>query len=260
MLHSRYINGALAFWDTHQCRIIDAVGGNVTKYVNHFTHMPLDDTTRNPAEWSWVSDTATDAITLPASLTGGVMNMATGAVAQNETYLQLGGAACATNAPWIISGAAGVANTYPVYFGIRCKALQHASEAYFVGLAGEGAAAADFLTDATGAIADDDFVGFNTLQATPDAWNITWKHTGGAVQAVTAVAVNAADWHVFEFYYDGGTTVTFFVDGVANATTATTSAATFPHDAEMSPMLAVKTVGGAASSLQVDWLRVFQFN
>jgi hypothetical protein len=256
-LHSRYINGNMAFWDTHMCRIIDAWGPSVVKYINHFVSLPADDTTRNPSEWKWVSDTATDAVTLPISVTGGVMQLACGAGGEDETYLQLGGATSATNAPWVIGGAAGIANAHPIYFGARVKALQHAATSVFVGLAGEGAAAANFLTDATGVIADDDFCGFNILVATPTAWNVTWRNAGQAVQAVTGAAVNGDDWHTFEFYYDGVTTVKFFADGTLNATVATTTAATFPGGEEMSPILALK--GQAAKQLQIDWLRVFSF-
>ena len=260
MLHSRYINGNLAFWDTHQCRIIDAFGASVVKYINHFVSLPRDDTTRNPAEWKWVSDTATDGITLPISMTGGVMQLATGGVDNNETYLQLGGSTDVTNAPFIIAGAAGVANTRPLYFGIRCKMLEIADLGCFVGLAGEGAAVANFLVDDSGVIVDDDFIGFNILTATPTAWNLTWRNAGQAVQTTTGAAVNAADYHIFEFFYDGATTVTFWVDGTASATQATTTAATFPFNEEMSPILAVKTGEAVLKRLQIDWLRILQFD
>jgi len=259
MLHSRWINGALAFYDTHQCRIIEAIGANVYKYIDHFISLPADDTTRNPSEWDWTSDTATDSITLPISNVGGVMNVACGVVDNNETYLQLGSATSATNAPFIIGGAAGITNNYPLYFGARVRAKQHADEAYFVGLAGEGASAGNFMADNTGALADDDLIGFNTLTATPTSWNLTWKNAGQAVQTTTGAAVNADDWHIFEFYYDGATTVTFWVDGVASATTATTTAATFPGGEEMSPILAVKTGEAVVKSMDIDWLRVFLF-
>jgi len=257
MLHSRYINGALAYWDTHPCRIIDAVGGSVTKYINHFTHMPLDDTTHVPGDWRWVSDQA-DMITLPASLTGGVMNMAVGAGGNDETYLQLGGAAVVTNAPYIIAGAAGAANTYPVYFGARVRVMEAAAISAFVGLSAEGSAAANFLTDATGALADKDLIGFNLLVATPTVWNATWRNAGNAAAIITSLATTATSWHTLEFWYDGATEVTFFADGVPHATTALTTAVTFPFNEEMAPILALK--GQAAKNLQVDWMRVFQFN
>jgi hypothetical protein len=124
----------------------------------------------------------------------------------------------------------------------------------------QAAAAANFLTDDSGVVVDDDFIGFNILTATPAAWNVTWRNAGQAVQAVTAVAVNADDWHIFEFWYDGATTVTFWSDGTAHATTATTTAATFPFNEEMGPILACKSGDGAAKLLQIDWLRIVQFN
>lgn len=256
MMHSRWINGNLAYWDTHQCRIIDAWGATVVKYLEHFVGFQVDDTTANPIGWTLSGDTASGALTSPVSLTGGVINIATGGVDNNETYFQLGSA---TSAPFVIGGAAGIANTSPLYFGIRVKAIQHLENGVFVGLAEEGAAAANFLADDSGVIGDKDFVGFNMLTATPAAWNITWRKNGQAVQAVTSAAVNADDWHTFEFWYDGATTVTFWVDGVANATVATTTAATFPGAEEMSPILAIKTGAGAAKHIQVDWLRVVQF-
>jgi hypothetical protein len=260
MLHSRWINGNLAYWDTHQCRIIDAVGASVVKYLNHFTHFSADDTTRNPTEWKWVSDTANDSVTLPVSSPGGVLQIATGAVDNNETYIQLGSATSATNAPWIIAGAAGVANSKPLYFGARVKCTTHVDGAWFVGLAGEGAAAANFMVDNSGALVDDDIIGFGIVTGTPAAWDITWRNAGQAVQTVAAVAVNADDWHTFEFWYDGATTVTFWIDGTAHATTATTTAATFPFNEEMAPILACKSGDGAAKVLQIDWLNVVQFN
>ena len=72
--------------------------------------------------------------------------------------------------------------------------------------------------------------------------------TDGAVQAITAIAVNASDWHTFEFFYDGVTTVRFYADGVLNATVATTTAATFPYAEEMAPIIGVKTGAAAAKS------------
>jgi hypothetical protein len=255
MLHSRYINGNLAFWDTHSCRIIDAIGASVVKYLDDFIKVPME-AAADMAGWVTSADHVA-AATQPSSLTGGILQIACGDTDNDEYYTQLG---LATVAPFVIGGAGGIANSKPLYFGARVKALEHADEAYFVGLAEEGAAAANFMTDNSGVLANKDFVGFNTLTATPDAWNATWKITGGAVQAITGVAVNAADWHIFEFYYDGATTVTFWIDGVVSTTVATTTAATFPGAEEMSPILGLKTGEGVLKRLQIDWLRVIQFD
>ena len=184
MLHSRWINGNLAFWETQQCRIVEAYGAGVIKYLNHFESLPLDNTTRNPMDWMVFTDSGADTITLPISLPGGVMQLATDAGDNNEVYMQLGGAACATNAPFVIGGAGGIANNSPLYFGARVKPLEHADESYFVGLAEEGSAADGFIVDGATAIVNKDFIGFCTLSGTPTAWNTTWKITDGAVQTV----------------------------------------------------------------------------
>ena len=122
MLHSRWINGNLAYWDTHQCRIIDAWGASVVKYINHFVSYAAGRHDPQPGRVEVGFRTRrTDSVTLPISLTGRRVQIACGAVDNNETYMQLGGATSATNAPWIIGGAAGIANTKPLYFGARVK-------------------------------------------------------------------------------------------------------------------------------------------
>jgi hypothetical protein len=258
MMHARWINGNLAYWDTHQCRIIDALGASVVKYLEDFVSLPMDNTTHNPTQYTFSGDTANDSLTLPVSNTGGVAQIATGGVDNNETYFQLG--AVNTHAPFVIAGAAGVANSKPLYFGARIKCLEHADEGVFVGLAEEGAAAGNFMADNSAVLADKDFCGFNILTATPAAWNITWRKNGQAVQTAANVVANADDWHVFEFWYDGATTVSFWVDGTLSATAATTTAATFPGAEEMSPIVGLKTGEAVAKNIQIDWLRVVQFN
>jgi hypothetical protein len=255
MLHSRYINGNLAFWDTHSCRIIDAIGASVVKYINHFTTICIN-AALDMADWLTVTDHVA-GVSLVAGAPGGIIEITCGNTDNDEYYTQLGSA---TNEPFVIGGAAGVANNQPLYFYARVKAIEHADEAYFVGLAEANSAAANFLTDNSGVVADKDFIGFNTLTATPDAWNMTWKKSGQAVQTTAGVAVNAADWHIFEFYYDGATTVTFWIDGVASTTVATTTAATFPGAEEMSPILGLKTGEATLKRLQIDEMRVIQFN
>jgi len=260
MLHARWINGNLAYWDTHQSRIIDAVGAGVVKYLNDFTHLALDKNTRNPMDWTIYTNSGADVITLPISMTGGVMQLITDGNDNDEVYMQLGGGTCVTNEPFVIAGALGAANNAPLYFGARVKALEHADEAYFVGLAERGSAADNFFPDGAASIVNKDFIGFCTLSGAPDSWKITWKVTGGTVALSAEAAVNAADWHIFEFFYDGATTVSFWIDGAQSATTATTTAATFPYAEEMAPLIGIKTGQATLKRLYVDWLRVVQFS
>ena len=172
----------------------------------------------------------------------------------NETYLQFGAGGSDTAAPFVITDS----NGKPVFFEAYVAAAEHADEGVFVGLAEEGAAAANFLVDNTGAVADKDFIGFNILTATPAAWNVTWKKAGQTVQTVAGVAVNADDYHIFSFFFDGASTVYFYVDRVLVSTQALTSAATFPSGQALAPILAVKTGEGTAKSLNVDYIKVWQ--
>lgn len=222
-------------------------------FFDDFVTLAVDDTTGNPAECLFSSDTATGGITL-LKAAGGVLNVACGATDNNETYLQLGAYGSATAAPFVITNAGGK----PVFFEARVAAGQHADMGVFVGLAEEASAGANFLVDNTGVVADKDFIGFNILTASPTAWNVTWRKNGQAVQAVTNVATNADDYHIFSFFFDGVSTVYFYVDRVLVSTQALASAATFPSAQALAPILAVKTGEGVAKSIQVDYLKVWQ--
>lgn len=221
------------------------------QFFEDFLTLAFDDTTGNPTAWKFTGDHAAYA-TLPASVVGGILNLACGDTDNDETYIQLGQA---TSEPFKITDA----SDHPLWFEARVKALEHADVGIFIGLAEAGCAAANFLVDNTGAVADKDFIGFNILTATPTAWNTTWKKAGQNVATNAGEAgTNADDWHIFGFFFDGESTVTFYADGVACTTTATTSAATFPSGEEMSPIIAVKTGEGVAKNVQVDYIRVVQ--
>jgi len=221
------------------------------QFFEDFLKFALDDTTANPTEWKYTSDTAAGAVTLPASLTGGVANVATGATDNDETYIQLG---LATFEPFVITNASGK----PVWFECRVKALQHADESILIGLAEAGCAAANFMADNTGVPADKDFVAFRYKADAPTQWDVAWRKAGQAEQEIANVVANADDWHTFGFFFDGASTVTFYVDRVANATVALASAATFPSGEELSPIIAIKTGAAVARNVQVDYIKVVQ--
>ena len=49
---SKWINGALCFYDTYAQRLVEAFGNNVHKYIDDFVHMPVDDTTGDPSAYT----------------------------------------------------------------------------------------------------------------------------------------------------------------------------------------------------------------
>jgi len=222
-------------------------------FFEDFLTLPLDDTTRDPTNALLYSDTGTDAVSLP-KLAGGVMQVACGGVDNNETYVQFGGATQATPAPFAITNA----SNKPVWFEARVKALEHADEGLFVGLAEEDAAQAAFLAVNTGVPADKDFIGFRVKCDASDEWDIAWRKDGQAEQEIANVVANADDWHTFAFLFDGVSTVYFYVDRTLVTTQALTSAATFPSGELLAPIVAVKTGEGVAKNIQVDYIKVFQ--
>ena len=221
-------------------------------YFEDFIHPAITPATLVPYDWAFTGDIANASMTFPISLVGGVANVSVGATDEDESYYQLGKAV--TVAPFVITDNSGKM----VFFEIRVKAMQVAEFACFVGLAEEGAAAADFLTDASGVLADKDFIGYNILSATPTAWNYTHKKAGQAVATQAGVAVNGADWHRFGFYFDGLHTIRNYINGSLNATTYLTSAATFPSGEEMSPIIALKSTTVGAKNIQIDYIKVAQ--
>lgn len=222
-------------------------------FFEDFLALPLDDTTRNPLNAKVVSDTAADAVTMP-KVAAGVMQLATGGVDNNESYVQFGGSASAVCAPFAITDA----SSKPLWFEARVKPLEHADEGLFIGLAEEGASAANFLADNTGVPADKDYVGFRLKADASAEWDVAWKKNGQAEQEVANVVANADDWHLFSFLFDGVHTIYFYVDRSLVSTQALSSAATFPSGERLAPIVAIKTGEGTAKNVQVDYVKVFQ--
>lgn len=220
-------------------------------YYEDFLTLPVDTNGDPNVGWKWTGDHSNYA-GISAGGAGGILTLACGDTDNDESYMQLG--QDGTEEGFVITSSSGKA----VWFETRVKAEQHADMGVFIGLAEAGCSTGNFLTDNTGAVADKDFVGFNILTATPAAWNVTWKKNGQTVQAVTSAATNADDWHKFAFMFDGASTVTFYVDGAAVSTVATTTATTFPSGEELQPILAIKTGEGVAKSIKVDYIKVVQ--
>jgi hypothetical protein len=216
-------------------------------YFDDFLSLPIDDTTANPVGWTYTGDANGDA-TLKTGEFGGVLNVQTGATDNNETTLQLGTGS--TGTMFEITDSSGK----KVWFEVRVKALQHADEAVFVGLAEEGLGA-NFLTDDTGVPADKDYVGFRYKTDASAAWDVAWKKEGQTEQELALVVANADDWHTFGFKFDGASAVTFYIDGTAHGTAMDTSAATSPSGEELAPILAIKTGSGATVQMDIDWIK-----
>ena len=135
-----------------------------------------------------------------------------------------------------------------------------AEQGVFVGLAEETGVGADFMTDDTMAMKVLDSIGFQIVHAAAAAaqWQSMMQLSGGARAAVNATLVLGSTNYVKLGMKSVLGTVTFFVDGVADATTVLSSAANFPLDQVMEVVFATKTGKAAANSLDIDWWKVAQ--
>ena len=141
------------------------------------------------------------------------------------------------------------------WFEARVKLSQiTAEQGVFVGLAEETGVGADLMTDDTMAMKVLDSIGFQIVHAVAAAaqWQSMMQLSGGARAAVNATLALGSTGYVKLGMKSVLGTVTFFVDGIADATTVLSSAANFPLDQVMEVVFATKTGKAAANSLDID--------
>ena len=122
------------------------------------------------------------------------------------------------------------------------------------------------MADGTGALADKDFVGFQTLHASGEEIDTVYRKNGSAVQQVKdAAGTMVADtWIKLGLVYDPNAeddkSMKFFIDGVELGDSVTdaiiTAGSLFPTDEELTPVLLTKVGGAAESKCFIDWLCV----
>ena len=229
-LSTKDFHGHVVFYDTElPHRWIDAYGPNVRKYELVGQYHP-DSATVTAVS----AGVGTSAITgLDSTLRGGFVFTS----AQDED-------------DGIQMQALGEA----FYFGVKCPAyfgcrltLGDATESdVFVGFAIQDTTILAACTDSIGFRKDDDAA----------AWAFSLNHDSAATDAELADAV-ASTYNNLEFYYDGVTTVSYYVDRVLIGTVETT-VANMPDDEHLAPALAFLTGDASANTMTVLWARWIQ--
>lgn len=187
----------------------------------------------------------------------GVLQLTTDTTDNDEIWLQAGYSA---GVHAMISDTAG--SDFKQAFECRVAVAQ-ITDTYnmFVGLAEEGLAAADTVTDA-GALASKDFIGFEILEANGDAINFIWAKAGQTkVTLISGVQVPVADtYYKLGFLYDptapAAKRIKVFVDNVEQGTYGTATqiaAATFPDGEELAFLFGLKNGAGASKNVSCDW-------
>ena len=135
---------------------------------------------------------------------------------------------------------------YPAYFGCRFKAADVDQTDILVGLA---------IQDTTAIAALSDGAYFRSVDGSA-VLNFVLEQD--SVETSNAAATLVDDtWVVAEFYYDGVTNITAYINGTQVAQVALTDA-NFPDDEYLSPIMAMLTGEAAANTLTVDWVRAYQ--
>ena len=149
-------------------------------------------------------------------------------------------------------------------FEARLKKASIANNAlaFAIGLGAPGYAAADALVDNTGALKDDDFIGFHVTQAAGGTLTFTYRASGQTAQVpiATLATLTADTYFKVGFRVDPNRPPSQRITVVYNnteqgtfVTQANIEAATFPEDVALARVLATKVGEAAESKLQLDW-------
>lgn len=231
MLHSLQKLGNIVYWDTHRNRWLDAFGPTVCKFIEEFVHLPVDDTTGLPQEFTCTAVNAS-TVALRTGVAGGVCTITTAGADNDGVNMQLKGESFKL-----------VANK-PLYFGIRFSISSATESDFIVGLC---------ITDTTLLGGMTDGIYFRKVDgSTTTSFVLEKDSTETSTTAMTA----DINYHILEFFFDG-TYVDFYVDGVKGTRPAITNLC---QDEELTPSVHFLTGDNAAITMNIDWIRCIQLN
>ena len=214
-------------------RWVEAIGPKVTKLIEEFVNTPVDDTTGLPTAYTSTLVNGSTFALVAGAFGGNALFLAD--TAENDGInTQLLGEAYYLN------------GQYPCYFGIRFQINDVDQTDALVGLA---------ITDTTAIAAVSDGLYFRTVD---ESAVLNFVAEQDSVEsAIAATTLTDATWVIAEWYYDGVSLVTAYIDGVSVGTIALTDA-NFPDDEFLTPTMAMLTGEAVANSMTVDWCRVIQ--
>lgn len=191
-VHSKWVRGALVFYQDHLKRFVDAIGKDVVKYIDDFVHFPVDDATGDPVAWttSMVEAGTGNSTVTSTDASGGAIIFTTDDNENDGVSIQLNGESFIMKA------------TNDLYFGVFGITVSEATQSdLFVGLS---------VTDT--AIITNDAVrcGFQSVDGSTDFYGLAGQ-TADASAALHTLTTTAFD---AEFYWNG-TAIETFINGVS---------------------------------------------
>lgn len=199
--------------------------------------------------WKLTGDATYDVLNA-AGTTGGIIQFSAETGSNNEVYAQLGTIGTETYLEYVKDSG----KESWVEFRVAASSITNAAN-WLVGLAQEGAAAANFINDDGDDVADVDVLGFVVWEGDPNAIDCIHQLSGGAFADPGLAAVPVAGtFIILGLYFDGVETVSYTVNGTV-VQTADLDTATFPTDEELSPIVAIKQ-GAGDVTLSIDYIRI----
>lgn len=203
--------------------------------------------------WYTYEDSGSSILQL-ATEVGGVLRILLQAAANEECAMTTG----------LTAGMGKVYSTTPkdLWYEARVRFGGITDQAAFIGLAEEACPANGLLADTTPVMTKDQ-IGFTVAIATPAALNAAYGEAATpTIHSAGVQTLVAATWYKLGMLYDASDDLMkWFVDGVQVGTSLDVSATTlFPDGEEVCPLFALKTVTGAARTLDIDWVRFAQLS
>lgn len=224
--------------DDKTWRWYDAFGPNVVKYLQDFVHWPVDDTTHDPVGWTntIVENSGASTVDL-TDLAGGALLITTGAQENDGYKMQLGHESGGVGENVKLEG------RYPLYFGVEFAQGDVDQTDCLFGVCITDTACIDGVSDG---------MYFRSIDESAVLYFVTEKDS---VESTASVATMTDNTYVTaEFFFDGAT-VTAYVDGEEQSSTAY-SAATFPNNEDMRLTMEVLTGEGVANTCTIKWVRM----
>lgn len=239
--HSKWVGGALVFWQGHRARWVDAVGTSVTKF-ELVRGLPMVGAAGADTYWGTMTNVESGAgsTEIAATNTAGVAARIT--TAGNEydgANIQASGAAIT------------MAANKPFYFGAKI-AINHATSTdLFVGLCQTRTIILAKSTAHGLHASTKSHIGFYKL----DAGTAT-KYAAEKAGALTSSSASTMDTsaHIYEVNFDGSS-ADFYVDGTNVGTVAL---ANCPTANPLRPSLCFRNGNGAVRQCDIYWMKAIQ--
>ena len=242
---TKSVAGALVYHDvkTTICggnRWYDAFGPGVVKYLNEFSHMPVDDQTHDPVEFTHtVTETGLggNSTAVVTDLAGGALLITTDNAVSDGCQMQLGHGHGGVGENVHMNG---VQHTYfGVYFAINDV---DKTGCLF------GVCITD--TDCIGAVSDGLY-----FRSAVDSGALTFVAEKNSTENENAAATLVDDAYVTAEFYYNGTDVKAYIDGALVATILATNAS-FPDDEILRMTMECVTGETTANTCTIKWVRL----